>query len=85
MLDTLKWIVIGLLALLVLASGLLMKRRSGQFSADWQSAQYCQANYRRAHTSVDSSIVDAQTPVLSRQQASVALSCGAMRKAGQLK
>ena len=85
MIDTVKWMVIGLLALLVLASGFFLSRRSGQSSVDWEAGQFCVANYRRAHTISDSAIVDAQTPILSRGHASVALNCGAMRKAGQLK
>ena len=80
MLDKLKWALIGLLALLVLVSGFLMKRRAGQSAADWRAAQYCQASYGRARTRIDSWVVDEQIPVLSRRGAGVALSCGAMRK-----
>jgi hypothetical protein len=84
-LDTVKWLVIGLLVLLVLASDFLLSRRHGQSSVDWEAGQFCVANYRHAHTNSDSAIVDAQTPIPSRGQASVALNCGTMRKAGQLK
>jgi hypothetical protein len=84
MLDRLKWIIIGILALLVVASGLFLSLKPGQSTADWEAGQYCRANYRRAHTSSDTLIVDAQVPVLSRPQAGVALSCGAMRRARQL-
>jgi hypothetical protein len=85
MLDRLKWIVVGVLALLVIVSGLLLSRKPGQSGADWEAGQYCQANYRRAHTSSDTLTVDAQIPILSRPQAGVALSCGAMRRADHLK
>jgi hypothetical protein len=85
MIDTVKWAVIGLLVLLVLATGILLSRRSGQSPVDWEAGQLCIANYKRAHTGSDSAIVDAQTPILSRGHASVALSCGTMRIAGQLR
>jgi hypothetical protein len=85
MLDRLKWVVLGILAALVIVSGLLLSRKPGQSGADWEAGQYCRANYRRAHTSSDTIIVDAQVPVLSRTQAGIARSCGAMRRAGQLK
>lgn len=83
--DTVKWAVLGILALLVLASGILLSSRSGRSPLDWEAGQFCIANYRHAYTSLDTAIVDAQAPILSRGHASVALSCGTMRKAGQLR
>jgi hypothetical protein len=59
--------------------------RSGQSIADAEAAQFCRADYLRSRTATDSAAVDSRRPILSRGQASTALTCGAMRRAGWLR
>ena len=58
--------------------------RPGQSIPDAEAAQLCRTDYLRARTASDSVAVDARRPILSRGQATTALTCGAMRKAGWL-
>lgn len=51
---------------------------------DWTAAGVCRGYYARAASATDSAVVDAQTPVTSRGQASVAVRCGTLRTAGKL-
>ena len=44
----------------------------------------CRADYAHARTSAETLAVDARQPVVSRAQASIALTCVARRRAGQL-
>jgi hypothetical protein len=65
----------------VIAAAMLLACRA-QSPNDYQAASLCRANYRKAHTATDTSIVDAQTPIISRGHASAAMDCGTMRKVG---
>jgi hypothetical protein len=63
----------------IIVAALLLACR-GQSQNDYEAASLCRANYRKAHTATDTSIVDAQTPISSRGHASAAMNCGTMRK-----
>jgi hypothetical protein len=60
---------------------LLVGCRPGQSAADFEAAQICRGDYGRARTAADTSAVDGRRPIISRGQASTALTCGAMRQA----
>jgi hypothetical protein len=64
---------------------LLNLRQPGRVPGDAAAAEQCRAAYRSARTAADSASVDMRRPVVSRGHATVALSCGVMRVAGQLR
>jgi hypothetical protein len=48
------------------------------------AVSWCHAAYARATSHQDSAIVDAQRPVVSREQATTGVSCGTLRSTGAL-
>ena len=59
-------------------------RGRGPIGAHRIAAEDCRAGYRRARTAADSSMVDYQTPIVSKTQAAFAKSCKMMRLDGDL-
>lgn len=48
------------------------------------AAAQCQAGYQRSRTAADSAMIDSQRPIISRGQATAALTCRELRLAGEL-
>jgi len=82
--SSLGTIVVTILVALVIAAWFLI-HPLGQAGFDARAAELCRANYHRARTAADSQMVDGQRPIVSRVQATTALTCGAMRQSGQLR
>ena len=83
--NTLGTIVVAVLGVLVLVMWIVIARPFSSTGIDPRAAELCRANYRRARTAVDSQMVDRQRPVVSRLQATTALTCGVMRQTGHLR
>jgi hypothetical protein len=79
-LSTAAWAIAGALAIASVVGWLLL-RRPARLAEDAQAWTLCEQGYRRARVAADTQAVDNQQPVISRAQASVALTCGAMRVA----
>jgi hypothetical protein len=75
------WLVLAALVLILLA--VVVKDLLIGPNEDVAIAQ-CRVDYARARNSAESLAVDGRQPVVSRTQASIALTCAARRKAGQL-
>jgi hypothetical protein len=77
---------LGLSALAVLIASSLavylwhLSRGEG---VDATAIEVCRAAYAQAHNAADSASVDAQTPITSRRQASVAVSCSTFKASGR--
>jgi hypothetical protein len=80
-------LLLALLALLVvIAAGAYRVWRipGGVVGEDYAAAE-CRAAYGRAGSAADTAAVDARRPVVSREQATVARTCGELRLAGALR
>lgn len=73
------------LGIAVILTWFFFIRPLGQAGIDVRAAELCRASYHRARTAADSQIVDGQRPVVSRLQATTALTCGVMRRTGHLR
>ena len=73
------------LVVLVIIAWFLLTHPFGQSGPNAQAMELCRADYRRARNAADSQMVDAQRPIVSRVQATTALTCGTMRQNGQLR
>jgi hypothetical protein len=84
--DPLPYFWIGILLLVMLImfaiSEFAFARHPG-FMSD--PALACRAAYAHARTAQDSAVVDAQTVTEGRARVENALSCGAMRRSGELR
>ena len=77
--------VVAVVVLALVALGFALRRSRTGYANDDVAIELCRAAYRRALTAQDSAIVDAQRPITSRAQASVALTCRALRQSGGLR
>ena len=48
-------------------------------------AEECRAAYRRAHTAADSALIDARAPIVRRTREPNVLTCGALRRSGEIR
>ena len=71
-------------ALLVVIALWSVIRGRGPGGANRVAAVDCRAAYQRARTATESSMVDRQTPIVSKGQAAFAKSCEMMRLDGDL-
>jgi hypothetical protein len=60
-------------------------RMPGGTPGEAAAAEVCRAGYAHAAAAADSAAVDAQRPIVSRGQATVARSCRELRRAGALR
>ena len=74
---------IALLALAVFAAINVIRGR-GPLGPSAVAREECRNGYRRARTATDSAMVDAWTPVTSKQQAVFSKSCALMRRDGDI-
>ena len=75
----LRYLLVGLLLLIAYATWQLAFRLNGAPDSAVVVAQ-CRADYARAYSARDSAIVDQRTPLVSREQAAAAMSCGFLRR-----
>jgi len=74
------------LVVLVIASLGVMLWHFGRGEAfDTTAIELCRQDYQRARTATDSAMVGERVPILSRGQATAAVSCGTLRAAGRLR
>jgi hypothetical protein len=71
--------------LVVAASAYRMWRMPGGAADEGYAAEECRAAYGRSRSAADTAAVDAWRPVVSREQASVARTCRALRLSGALR
>ncbi len=80
---------LGLLVVVSLASAAvsvyLSARMPGGAVGEDLAAEVCRAGYRHAASAGDAAVVDAQAPIVSRAQATVARTCRELRIAGALR
>ena len=74
---------VALLALAVVAAINVLRGR-GPLGPSAAAREDCRTGYRRARTAADSAMVDAWTPVTSKEQAAFAKSCALMRRDGDI-
>jgi hypothetical protein len=79
-LNGLSLLVLGVLAAGVVGWMLFIGRHPG-----YGGAEDCRAAYRRAHTPADSAIVDARVPVVGRSKELTVLTCGVLRRSGEVR
>jgi hypothetical protein len=74
-------VTVVLIVVIIMVFEFLTARHPGVVS---EPAAECRAAYRLAHSATDTAIVDAQTISQGRAGIAIALSCGALRRTGEL-
>jgi hypothetical protein len=76
-------IALGILLVAAIVATVVLRQRwiPGGTAGEEVAAAQCRAGYQRARTATDSAVVDAQRPIISREQATVARTCRELRLA----